>query len=265
MNEELYTVNSEYQNKIEELTELNNDINNWFKTTNIGTIFLDLKLRVRKFTPAIEKYVNLIEKDLGRPFKHISYNFEYKDFFKRIDDVLTTLQTNEIELQTNKNKWFLLKILPYRTVENAVKGIVITFIDINQRKEFEEQIKRERDLLIRILQNSPTGKIMLNRGGVITFVNKKTQEIFGMKEEELLNRKYNDSHWKIKDLEGNPIPNEKSAFRIIIDKCVPIYNYAETIEKPDGNRITISINGAPIVDNEGKADGAVFSITEKRK
>ncbi len=262
VNEELYTVNSEYQNKIEELTELNNDINNWFNVTSIGTIFLDLKLRVRKFTPAVTKFVNLIENDLGRPINHISYNFHYDSFFIDIENVLKTLKPVECELKTLFEKWFLLKILPYRTIENAVKGIVITFIDITQTKQYEDQIVRSRDLLHRILENSPLAQVMVNKFGSITYANKKALEIFGLSEEELIKRTYNDQRWKSSDKSGIDLTDEKKPFSLILKTKKSIFNFYEEIDRPDGSRMKLVINGSPIFDKDEKVDGAVFAIRE---
>ena len=252
VNEELYTVNSEYQSKIEELTELNNDINNWFSVTSIGTIFLDLKLRVRKFTPAISKFVNLIENDLGRPINHISYNFQYDDFIKDVESVLKTLKPIETELKANNNKWLMLKILPYRTVENAIKGVVITFIDISQRKQYEEQSIRSRELLHRILENSPIGQIMVDKNGIIGFANKRACEIFNLNAETLESEEINFENY-FEQTTSKPL------FMINKSKKA-IFNIEEKVSFGDGSSLDIILNGSPVFDDLGKIDGAVFAI-----
>ncbi|WP_462319582.1 CheR family methyltransferase, partial [Marinilabilia sp.] len=101
VNEELYTVNSEHQNKIEELTKLNNDINNLLKNTNIGTLYLDSKLCIRKFTPVVSQLTNIIEMDIGRPIHHISVPENYHSFIEDINKVLDDLQPIEKEIQDN--------------------------------------------------------------------------------------------------------------------------------------------------------------------
>ncbi len=257
VNEELYTVNSEYQNKIEELTELNNDINNWFNVTSIGTIFLDLKLRVRKFTPAVAKFVNLIDNDLGRPINHISYNFQYDNFFQDAESVLHTLKPIETELKTTNNIWLLLKILPYRTIENAVKGIVITFIDITQTKKYEEQATRNRDLLHRVLENTPIGEVMVDKNGIINFANKKAFEIFNLHgNEESLDdmRLFFDSFFS---------QNTSKPFASITKTKKSIFNLEGLIIHQDSPHLNVNLTGSPIFDDFGKIDGAVFTIFEK--
>lgn len=263
VNEELYTVNSEYQQKIEELTELNNDINNWFKTSNISTIFLDLKLRIRKFTPEINKYVNLIQNDIGRPFKHISYNFEYNNFVNDVDKVLKTLNHIEHEINVGKNNWALIKILPYRTTDNAVKGVVITFIDITDRKKQEQQIERERDLLISVLDNSPNAKTMVDSIGNITFANKKAIELFGITYDEMMNMKFNSNQWRVTDKNGNNISDEKRPFMVIKRTKSPVRNMNEYFQTPEGERKKLCISGSPVFDNLNNVVGAVFSIEEE--
>lgn len=262
VNEELYTVNSEYQSKIEELTELNDDINNWLHTTDIGTIFLDLKLKVRKFTPGVEKYVNLIENDIGRPFKHISYNFKYDAMINEIQKVLKTLNGHVKEVRLNNNNWFLLKMQPYRTVENAVKGIVITFIDISDVKNYQIKLEHERNLLISVLENSPNAKTMVDENGRITYANKKAIELLELSNDEMGNKKFNDPNWKITDTEGNTMKDEELPFMKIVSSKQAIYKYVHYIENKNGKNIKLQISGSPILDLNDNVKGAVFSLEE---
>jgi two-component system, chemotaxis family, CheB/CheR fusion protein len=265
VNEELYTVNSEYQNKIEELTELYNDMNNWFKITNIGTIFLDLKLRVRKFTPGVSRFVNLLESDIGRPIKHISYNFDYKKFLDNIDDVVKDLQPIEKELQTSKGDlWFLLKIQPYRTLENAVKGIVVTFIDITTLKQFEQKIDRDRSLLLRVLESSPIAKTLVDRNGDIVYANKKAEELLGISREEIQKRRFNSPEFRSLNSSKEIMKDEEKPFQIVLNTKESVYNIIEYIEKPDGTKVKLIINGAPSFDENGEVDGAVFAFSEEK-
>lgn len=140
VNEELLTVNAEYQTKISELTELNNDISNLFNSTEVGTIFLDEHLNIRKFTPVAKREINLIEQDLGRPLSHISHNLVNIDLVGEATSVLNTLIVREKEVQNEQGMWFILKTIPYRTTENVIKGVVITLVDISQLKRAQEEL-----------------------------------------------------------------------------------------------------------------------------
>jgi two-component system CheB/CheR fusion protein len=262
VNEELYTVNAEYQSKIEELTELNNDISNWFNITNIGTIFLDLQLRIRKFTPAITQFINLIDHDLGRPIKHISYNFDYPKFMDDIDFVLKTLRHIETEVKTYDHNWFLVKILPYRTIENAVKGVVITFIDITRQKNIEKQLELERDLLLRVLDSSPLAKVIVDNNGIITYMNKAAEEILGLKKDKVIGIVYNSDIFNQQDLEGNILPIDKMPYRIVFDTKKTLKDYKISIQTGNNPRKVISVSGEPIYNENNDVTGAVFNFVE---
>lgn len=264
VNEELYTVNNEFQNKIEELTELNNDISNWFNITSIGTIFLDLQLRIRKFTPAITRFINLLDQDLGRPIKHISYNFDYKAFIDDINFVIKTLRPVETEIQATDSTWFQIKIIPYRTIENAVKGIVITFIDITSLKLIENRLTLEKNLMRRVLENSPTGKIMVDADGSITFSNKKAEEILELNKNELTGKYYNYDGFMQRDLDGNLLSPDKMPFQVVLTSKQNLNDYRIIVSTPSGSQKTLSISGAPVYDERGEVAGAVFNVDEVR-
>ena len=134
-NEELVTVNAELQSKVEELSTVNNDINNLLSSTEIGTIFLDLDLRIKRYTPPVIRIFNLIPTDVGRPISDITTNIRINDVKKRAREVLDNLVRQEIELQDTDGTWYSMRVMPYRTMENVIEGIVLTFVDISQMKE----------------------------------------------------------------------------------------------------------------------------------
>lgn len=140
VNEELYTVNAEHQNKIEELTELNADMDNLLKNTKIGTLFLDRSLTIRKINDVAARLTNIRITDIGRPIHHLSFDNLYSDFMNDLQTVLETLQLKETEINDKNKDCFLVRIIPYRTAEYAVDGIIVTFIDINSLKNSELQI-----------------------------------------------------------------------------------------------------------------------------
>lgn len=144
VNEELSTVNTELQTKVAELSRANNDMNNLLAGTGIGTVFLDHKLCIQRFTPAATRVINLIRTDVGRPLGHIVSNLvDYNSMIEDTQAVLNTLNTREIEVQAQSGDWFLLCIRPYRTLENVIEGAVITFTEITE-------IIRARDSLQRL-------------------------------------------------------------------------------------------------------------------
>jgi len=153
MNEELVTVNSELQIKIEELSQSNDDITNLLSSTEIGTIFLDKRLRIKRFTPATTGVISLIEADIGRPIQNISTNILDKDLVDDINEVVKTLIPKEKIVRVPGNMWYLVRIFPYRTVTNIVDGATITLIDITKHKRAEEEIHLLQTLTLAISES----------------------------------------------------------------------------------------------------------------
>ncbi|MEM9506647.1 MAG: chemotaxis protein CheB [Cyanobacteria bacterium P01_E01_bin.35] len=141
VNEELYTVNAEYQAKIEELTELNNDINNLLRSTDIGVVFLDRNLRIRKFTPAAKIAINLVAADVNRPLEHITHNLDFQDLMPLLQGVIRSQRVVDQEVKLVKgNLHLLMRVHPYLLENGRLDGVVISFIDINELKTIQQQI-----------------------------------------------------------------------------------------------------------------------------
>jgi len=149
INEELRTVNQELKVKIEETSLLANNLQNLINSTDIGTIFLDRSLRVALFTPAIRRIFNLIPADYGRPLSDITNKLGYHELAHDAETVLDKLTTVEKEVSTMDKRTFLMRILPYRTTEDRISGVVITFVDITARLEAEEQLRQNMEELTR--------------------------------------------------------------------------------------------------------------------
>ena len=139
INEEQATLNSELQSRLDELTLVNNDMMNLMAGTDIATLFLDMDLRIRRFTPAIKRILNLIQTDIGRPVSHIASNLNYEEMLEDAGKVLDSLQTREVEVQTKEGAWYQMRILPYRTQENVIDGLVLTFNDISELKRSQRK------------------------------------------------------------------------------------------------------------------------------
>ncbi len=143
VNEELYTVNAEFELKNKELKQLNQDHENLIASTNVGIVYLDLNLRIRKFSPAIERFFKLIPQDIGRPIEHIAYHLANQE--QMLLDVRRVLETGtmvEKEVSTVDGQWLLKRILPFRTESRAVEGVVLMFTDITRLKTAEQEILR---------------------------------------------------------------------------------------------------------------------------
>lgn len=141
VNEELVTVNTELQRKVDELARANNDMNNLLGGTEIGTVFVDSDLLIVRFTPTATRVINLIQTDIGRPIGHIASNLNYDHLVEDVQAVLDTLIPKEMEVSSREGVWYLMRILPYRTLENVIEGAVMTFVDISPQKKMQGQLR----------------------------------------------------------------------------------------------------------------------------
>ena len=146
VNEELYTVNSEHQRKIEELTQLTRDEENLLRATDIGTVFLDDKLRIRKYTPAAARAFHLLPPDVGRPIQHINHTIRHDDLLALAQSVLDGGEPIEKEVDSESGTRFLMRMLPY-AVNTEVTGVVISFVDISQVVQVERQLREQNEEL----------------------------------------------------------------------------------------------------------------------
>ncbi len=147
VNEELKTVNSELEAKIEELHQSNSDLKNLIVATDIGTLFLDTDLHIQRFTPPVKDLFNIQEGDSGRSIQAFTHQLMYDDLEADARTVLDEQTTLEREVKSEADRWFLIRIRPYRTIEDEVEGVVFTFIDITHRKKSELKLKAATDRL----------------------------------------------------------------------------------------------------------------------
>lgn len=139
LNQELMTLNMEFRAKTEELTELNNDVNNLLNSAEVATIFLGNNLHIKRFTPKMTKIVNLIQSDVGRPVTHISSNLKYDHLATDVKSVIDRLIPKDIQVEAKNGQWYAMRIVPYRTLDNFIDGAVITFNEITPLKRMESE------------------------------------------------------------------------------------------------------------------------------
>jgi len=196
INEELATVNAELQINVAELSEANNDMNNLLAGTGVGTVFVDQEMRIRRYTPTATRFINLIPSDVGRPLGHIVVNLAgYDSLTQDVQSVLDNLTVNEIEVQTKTGDWCLLRVLPYRTIENAVEGAVITFVDITEMKRAEEKSLKEGNMarrLAMVARDSIDAITAQDLQGQILAWNAGAEKLYGWNEDEALSMNIRD-------------------------------------------------------------------------
>lgn len=258
VNEELNTVNSEYQAKVIELSNLNNDMNNLMRSTDIGTIFLDKSLCIRKFTPSITRQINLLEQDIGRPLSDLSIPM-FGDMVADAKKVAATSRIAERILPFG-NDWFLLRILPFINEQNVLDGVVITLVNISDQKRAEKNLEMQYDRLRQVLETSPAAQIMVNKSGEINFVNRQAEDILGFARDKLLNMPIDSPELSFTDLEGNPLNGDRNPLKMIRETNKQVIQYVMFMRPSDRRKIVFTMTGNPMFDENKETDGVVFKF-----
>jgi len=195
LNEELTTVNSELENRIEQLSSANDDIKNLLDNTEIATVFLDKDLCIKRFTPKATDIINLIPTDIGRPVSHIVSNLKYEQLIEDSRTVLKTLEPHTAEAIDKNGHWYEIKIIPYRTVNNLIDGVIITFINIHARKQAEDKLKTlESDLSMieafnhTLLKITSHATILIDTHAKVILANDPFLKQFKIKNEDMMGR-----------------------------------------------------------------------------
>jgi two-component system CheB/CheR fusion protein len=147
MNEELHTINAEQMTKVDELFQLNSDMKNLLDSTEIITLFLDKNFCVRRFTSGANKLFKLIPSDVGRPLSDLVSALNYPDLPQDVEEVLRTLMFSEKRIQTGDGGCFRVRIMPYRTLDDVINGVVITFVDVSEAKAREVEMLKKIEML----------------------------------------------------------------------------------------------------------------------
>lgn len=229
INEELATVNTELQNKVLDLSRLNNDMNNLLSGSGIATVFVDTKLNILRFTPSVSQIINLINGDIGRPIAHVVSNLVgYDRLVADVQLVLETLDSRDLRVQTAKGAWFQMRIKPYRTLESIIEGVVITFVDVTEIKRAEDSLancNRQMRLAVVIRDASDAITVQDLEGRIIAW-NPSACRLYGWSEEEAL-----QMHIR----ERVPVPHQRECLAQIAR-----LSQAETLEPFKTQRLTKS-------------------------
>lgn len=199
LNEELNTVNSQLEEKVAELDKATDDLMNLMSSTEIATIFLDEKLNIKRFTPPTKSLFNLLSTDIGRPLADIAPKFADDRLLIECQEVLDNPVPVEQEITTDHARFFLRRILPYRATDHHIGGVVVTFVDLTQRKQAEE-VQRETDArhfaelhesaerLKAILNSAADAILTVDSLGKIDTINEATEHLFDYQRDELIGK-----------------------------------------------------------------------------
>ena len=257
VNEELHTVNSELQQKIEDLASLNSDMDNLLKSTEIGTIFLDREMRIRKFTPAVSEHFNLRDTDIGRPIQHFASSFGTdKSTFERLQGVLDTGVASQRELQSENGDWFLKRITPYYDGKNSIDGVVLSFVDINDIKKSEALIRKSEHEFRALYDNAPDMFASFDPKGQLINCNERFIQNLGYSDKTEVIGMHLSELYMEKDVE---LAAERHANFKETGKMV---NVERELKRKDDSCITVAVNAEMLYDNNGREMYSLCSLRD---
>ena len=254
INEELMTVNAEQTAKNDELDKTSNDLLNLLNATEIATIFLDMNLNIRRFTPATTAIFNLIESDIGRPIKHMASNLLYDTLNEDLKKVLDTLVTKTIEVQSKEARSYILHITPYRTTGHVVQGLVLTFTDITQEKRVA------RDVAERIVNTIREPLLVLDGDLRIISANNAFCNMFQVVKEKTENQLIYDVGNRQWD-----IPKLRELLEDILPKNTHFDNYEVDHSFPTIGHKTLLLNARRVVVVSGQKPLILLAIEDITK
>jgi two-component system CheB/CheR fusion protein len=215
LNEELQTVNAELQSKVEDFARVNNDMKNLLNSTDIATLFLDKDLNIRRYTIQATKIFKLIKSDIGRPLTDLVSDLSYPELADDSMEVLRTLIFIQKHIPAKNERWFSVRIMPYRTYDDRIDGLVITFINLSDLKHVELKL-HETEQMNRSLLNLSSGPIIkLATDGKIQEFNPEAEILFGKNRHEVLDKNFIKIFIPVKE----QIKNEKE-LNLILKKMV---------------------------------------------
>lgn len=259
-NEELNTVNSELKLRVESLSRASSDIQNLISSADVGTLFLDRECRIKRFTPRITELFNIAENDQGRPITDFTHRLEYDDLASDAQSVLDRLTPVDKEVRRTDGRWFLARLRPYRSTEDKIEGIVITFVDVTERRNAEGALRESKQRLEDIITALPAAVYTTDSQGQITFYNATTVDIVG-REPQIGCDQWSLS-WKLYHPDGRPMPNDQSPMAIALKERRPIRGVEVIAERPDGTRVSLLPFPTPLYDAAGNLTGVVVMLVD---
>ncbi len=222
LNEELQTVNHELQSKVTDLSETNNDMKNLLNSTDIATLFLDDALNIRRFTNRTAAIIKLIATDIGRPVTDIVTDLHYPDLIDDAREVLRTLVYSEKQIPASDGRWFIVKIMPYRTQENRIVGLVITFTDITAVKKFEGSLQESEERFRFLFDAMPGGALLQDGDGKILMANREAERLFGISEKEIQGKMMEELRLRVFHEDGSAFAAGDYPFQLALRAGKPV-------------------------------------------
>jgi two-component system CheB/CheR fusion protein len=272
LNEELNTVNAQLQTKLDELERTNNDLDNLLTSTNIATVFLDGQLRIRRFTAAATRLFTLIPSDVGRPLADMAQTFTDPALLTDATTVLKTLTLRQAEVGTREGRWYMRQVLPYRTQDNRIEGVVITFSDVAAealqvaRSELETAVRALTASEARLrttLDTAADAIITIDESGLVHSFNRTAEKMFGYSAAEVMGK-------NVSMLMPPPYSQEHDSYLARyratgVARLIGIGREVEGLRK-DGTRVPVDLAVSEFTDSAGrKFTGILRDLTERKQ
>jgi len=257
VNEEIVTVNSELQEKIEQITGIQNDMKNLLENVSIGTIFLDEHLTIKRFTPDATKVFRFAASDVGRPLADIRSMIPDVDLIPDAQGVLDSLKPTEKHVRTTGNEWYLVRILPYRTFENKIDGVVMTFSDITALKAVEAEARSARDYAQKIVDTVREPFLVLNSKFEVVSASRAFYKKFGVTPEATKGKvlyELGNHQWDI--------PRLKELLETVLPKDTSFENVEIEHDFPGIGHRTMLLNARRISGDEGTTQLILLAIED---
>ena len=263
LNEELTTVNAELQSKLDDLSQTSDDMQNLLNSTDIATVFLDRDSRIKRFTEKATQIINLIPTDVGRPVRDLMTKLRDPGPLSHAQEVMKTLGTREDEVQTVDGHWYLMRTMPYRTADNAIDGVVVTFVDFDDMKK-AQLVRRERDVYFEsIFETVREPLLILDFGLHVVSANRSFYRTFESSREKVEGELIYDlgnGQWDIPDL--------RKLLEEIIPQNASFEGYEVEHDFPDIGHRTMMLNARRITASQGVPGLillAIEDVTGRRK
>lgn len=251
INEEVISINQELNLKVGELSRANGDLQNLMASTNIATIFLDRNLLIKRFTPSSAGLFKFISTDIGRPFSDLTHRLEYPELAEDSEQVIQSLTKLEREVRDCDGRWYLSRMFPYRSETDEIAGVVITCVDITERKHDEEA----RNWLSTIVESSNDAIISYTVDDKIVSWNKGAERIFGYTAEEMIGTPHNVLVPHNRFVEKQKLLNK-------LYRGESLAQIDSVRVKKDGQLIDVSLSAAVLRDPKGGVVGVTAIIQD---
>jgi two-component system CheB/CheR fusion protein len=264
VNEELITVNNQLNEKLEDLSKANDDLANFLNSSDVATLFLDRGFCIRRFTASATRLMNLLSLDVGRPIKDIANQLVNVSLTSVADAVLKNLATYEQEVAVANGSWYMMRCVPYRTLNDVIDGVVFTFTDVTGLKQSEEAMRRARDYTDNIIQTVPISLLVLDAQLKVISANRafyRTFQVLPSETEHRLIYDLGSGQWKI--------PRLRELLEAIVSRDSHIDNFEVEHDFPGIGRKIMSLNARKLSSDHGD-DGnsillAIEDITGRRQ